>query len=142
MKSCYAAITVMAVLTVVGCTGAPKGHREAEKTALESAEKWLALVDSEQYAESWEGAAEYFKAFVTKDQWEQTIQAVRRPLGKKVSRQIKSREYAASVPGGPDGEYVVLQFNTGFENKKSAVETVTPMLDKDGTWRVSGYYIK
>lgn len=27
-------------------------------------------------------------------------------------------------------------------NKKSAIETVTPMMDKDGKWRVSGYYIK
>jgi hypothetical protein len=31
---------------------------------------------------------------------------------------------------------------TSFENKKAAVETVTPMMDKDGIRRVSGYYIK
>jgi hypothetical protein len=42
----------------------------------------------------------------------------------------------------PDGEYVVIQFEASFENKKSAIETVTPMLDKDGNWRVSGYYVK
>jgi hypothetical protein len=24
----------------------------------------------------------------------------------------------------------------------SAVETITPTLDKDGSWRISGYYIK
>ncbi|MEJ2473814.1 MAG: DUF4019 domain-containing protein [Desulfobacterales bacterium] len=29
-----------------------------------------------------------------------------------------------------------------LENKTAAVETITPMLDKDGQWRVSGYYIK
>jgi hypothetical protein len=28
------------------------------------------------------------------------------------------------------------------EHKQSAVETITPMLDKDGKWRISGYYIK
>jgi hypothetical protein len=44
--------------------------------------------------------------------------------------------------GPPDGEYVVIQFETSFENKKSAIETVTPMLDQDGKWRVSGYFIK
>ena len=48
----------------------------------------------------------------------------------------------SSIPGAPDGEYVVIQFKTSFENKKSGIETVTPMLDKDGKWRVSGYYIK
>lgn len=26
--------------------------------------------------------------------------------------------------------------------EKGAIETVTPMREQDGTWRVSGYYIK
>ncbi len=42
----------------------------------------------------------------------------------------------------PDGEYVVVQLETSFANKKAAVETVTPMLEKDGRWRVSGYFIR
>jgi len=46
------------------------------------------------------------------------------------------------MPGAPDGEYVVIQYETEFEKKASAVETVTPERDKNGTWRVSGYYIK
>jgi hypothetical protein len=37
---------------------------------------------------------------------------------------------------------VVIQFNTRFENKAAAIETVTPMHEKDGSWRVSGYFIK
>jgi ribosomal protein S17E len=37
---------------------------------------------------------------------------------------------------------VVIQFDASFENKKSAIETVTPMLDKDGKWRVAGYYVE
>jgi len=45
-------------------------------------------------------------------------------------------------PLPPDGEYVVIQFKTSFENKKAAIETITPMLDKDGKWKVSGYFIK
>ena len=31
---------------------------------------------------------------------------------------------------------------TVFEKKASAVETITPMLDPDGVWRVSGYFIR
>jgi hypothetical protein len=31
---------------------------------------------------------------------------------------------------------------TGFAEKKSAIETVTPMMEKDGQWRVSGYFIR
>ena len=87
-------------------------------------------------------AQKYFKRAITKEQWEQTAKAVREPLGKTVCRQLKSQQYATTLPGAPDGEYVVIQFDSSFTNKKTAVETITPMLDKDGMWRVSGYYIK
>jgi hypothetical protein len=51
-------------------------------------------------------------------------------------------EYALrTLPGAPDGEYVVIQYATRFEHKPSIIETVTPMLDKDGSWKVSGYFI-
>ena len=36
------------------------------------------------------------------------------------------------LPGAPDGQYLVLQFNTSFAEKKAAVETVTVGLEKDG----------
>lgn len=112
------------------------------KVALSSAEKWLVLVDDGRYADSWNEAAGYFKGAVKQEQWQESLQAVRKPLGKVISRELISRSYQTSLPGAPDGEYVVIQFETSFENKKSAVETVTPMLEKDGTWRVSGYFIK
>ena len=112
------------------------------KVALSSAEKWLALVDDGRYADSWNEAAGYFKGAVKQEQWQESLQAVRKPLGKVISRELINRSYQTSLPGAPDGEYVVIQFETSFENKKSAVETVTPMLEKNGTWRVSGYFIK
>ncbi len=115
---------------------------EKEKAAVAAAKLWLALIDDDQYGESWETAAAYFKSAITKDKWQQTLTAVRKPLGKLVSRELSSKTYMQSLPGAPDGEYVVIQFATSFENKKSATETVTPVLDSDGIWRVSGYYIK
>lgn len=115
---------------------------EEEKSATASAEQWLNIVDDGKYIDSWKESSEYFKQSVTQDQWVQAVQAVRKPLGKLVSRKVMSTSYTTSLPGAPDGEYVVIQFNTSFENKKSGIETVTPKLDKDGMWRVSGYYIK
>ena len=115
---------------------------EKEKAAVSATEKWLGIVDDGKYGESWKEASEYFRNAVKQEQWEQAVQAVRTPLGKLVSRKIKSTSYKTSLPGAPDGEYVVIEFETSFLNKKTAVETVTPMMDKDGNWRVSGYYIK
>jgi hypothetical protein len=114
----------------------------SEKKAVESSNAWLKLVDRGQYSKSWETTAELFKTAVTKEQWKQSLNGVRKPLGKVIRRNVKSKQYTSSLPGAPDGEYVVIQYETSFENKKAAIETVTPMLDKDGKWRVSGYYIK
>ncbi len=113
-----------------------------EALALSAAENWLTLVDNQQYAESWKEAAMLFKNAVQPKQWEQSMIAVRKPLGKLISRKVKTKVYKSSLPGAPDGEYVVIQFDSSFGNKNAAVETVTPIMDRDGTWRVSGYYIK
>jgi hypothetical protein len=126
------------ILTVVAAVG---GDAEKEKRAVASAERWLGLVDQGKNAESWKEAAALFRNAVNQGQWEQTLQAVRKPLGPLVTRKVRTKTYRTSLPGAPDGEYVVIEFETSFEKKKSAVETVTPMMDKDGKWRVSGYYI-
>jgi hypothetical protein len=113
-----------------------------EDAAQAAAESWLKVVDAGDYAASWDQAAALFKGAVTKEQWTQAATGVRGPLGKLVTRKVKSREHKTSLPGAPDGKYVVVQFDTKFANKAAAVETVTPMLDPDGKWRVSGYFIR
>ena len=40
------------------------------------------------------------------------------------------------------GRYVVLQCDAVFADKASVVETVIPMGDPDGAWRVSAYSIR
>ncbi|HDP36104.1 MAG TPA: DUF4019 domain-containing protein, partial [Candidatus Hydrogenedentes bacterium] len=83
-----------------------------------------------------------FRGAVSKEKWVDTMQSLRKPLGKNISREARSLRYRTAMPGAPDGEYVVIQYRASFENKKSAVETITPMRDDDGTWRVSGYFMK
>jgi hypothetical protein len=117
-------------------------HEKAEQKAVDVSRAWLVLVDGERYGESWEEAALYFRNAINKELWQQSLNAVRKPLGKVIRRAVKSKQYSTSLPGAPDGEYVVIQYETSFSNKKSALETITPMLDRDGKWRVSGYYIK
>ena len=70
------------------------------------------------------------------------ISEARKPLGKVISRHLESKWYTTELPDAPNGQYVVLQYKTLFEHHKSATETITPMMDKDRKWRVSGYYIR
>lgn len=136
-------LTYLWLAAIVGLSGCSSSDNpQAETAAVASAEAWLSLVDGGKYAESWEETAQLFKGAVSKEEWIQMIQAARKPFGKSISRRLKSKQYQTALPGAPDGQYVVIQFEASFENKKSAIETITPMLDKDGKWRVSGYFMK
>ena len=135
-------VSLIAVLMIVAGVGSVAAESGKEKAAVVAAEKWVSLVDQGKYAESWNEAAEYFRNAVKPKQWEQAVQGVRKPLGKLVSRKVMRTTYTTALPGAPDGEYVVIEFMTTFENKKTAVETVTPKMEKDGNWRVSGYFIR
>lgn len=137
---------LIAMLTaVLALLLAGTAHAQGEN-AVSNAEaavvQWLILVDSADYSATWEQSAGLFKSAVSRADWESAIRSVRTPLGAVKSRKLKSAQFTRTLPGAPDGEYVVIQFETQFANKAAAVETVTPLKEKNGSWRVSGYYIK
>lgn len=111
------------------------------KAALDAAEKWLQLVDNAEYDKSWDTAAAFFKQSIPREQSEVIIRKTREKLGKKLSRELSDKTYHNTLPNAPKGRYIIIEFKSSFANKLSAVETVTAMLDKDGKWRIAGYYI-
>jgi Protein of unknown function (DUF4019) len=135
-------ILVCAGIVAAAFAGPVRAADKPEDLAQTAAESWLKLTDAGDGAGLWEQAARLFKGVVTKEQWTQALAGVRPPLGKVVARKVTSRQYSEKLPGAPDGKYVVIQYETVFEMKTSAVETITPMLDPDGVWRVSGYLIR
>ncbi len=116
--------------------------QQDEDRALEAAKAWLEKVDAGEYGTSWDGGADLFKTAVTKEAWEQSLNSVRNPLGSIQSREVKSANYTTSLPNAPEGEYVVIELQTSFENMSAAVETVVCMRQSDGGWKVAGYYIR
>lgn len=139
-----AALVLSAVLLLVFLPRASVVHarQKPEDLAQKSAEAWLALTDSGKYAESWEQASAGFKAAVSKDKWVSMVSSVRDPLGALQSRKLATAKYVKNPPNAPEGEYVLLRYDTNFEKLPSAVETVSMTLDKDGQWRAAGYLIK
>ncbi|MDB4678176.1 DUF4019 domain-containing protein [bacterium] len=116
-------------------------HSKDEKAAVKAAEQWLEIVDEGKYADSWDGTAKFFQGNMTKEAWDAALQGVLPPLGKMKSRELVSSRFLKRMPSAPDGEYVMIQFKTSFENKADAVETVTPQKDEKGKWHVCGYFI-
>lgn len=127
---------------VLALAGPALAQETKEDAAEASAKAWLGLVDQGSYGASWEAAAKLFKNALNQEKWAEAVKTARTPLGKLLSRKLKSRQFAKTLPGAPDGEYVVIQYDSSFENKKEAVETIVPMKEPDGTWRVSGYFVK
>ena len=131
------------LVTVIGLAPARAVDRaEAAKEATSAAEQWLGLVDQGKFNGSWLEASTYFRNVTTKQQWKQQVSVWRSALGSVVTRKLRTVQYLTTMPGAPDGEYVMIQYDTSFTHKKSAIEVVVPMMDADGKWRVSEYSIR
>jgi len=135
-------IVLFVLIVVASIQAATQTKQTPEKVAQQAAESWLQLVDSAKYDECWDEAASSFKNAVSKEDWKAAVQAARGPLGKNKTRKLKEANYTKSPEGAPDGEYVVIQYESSFEKQDQVTESITPMLDKDGKWRVSGYFIR
>jgi len=122
--------------------GSPAGAEPGDSAAVSAAQAWLSLIDHGDYAGSWKQTVPFFQAAVPQASWQDSMEKFRRPLGDLISRKLKSAQPVTQMPGAPDGDYVVMQFDTSFANKKSAIETVTVGPKKDGQWKASGYFIK
>jgi len=115
--------------------------KEKKTNAEQVARAWLETIDAWEYWASWEQSASILQQAITKSEWEKSIGWIRGIYGKRIKRELFSSLYKTELPWAPDGEYVIFQYKTSFENKKNTIETVTPLLE-DGEWKVSGYYIK
>jgi len=138
----YASVGIVLIVAVLVLVPASAGAQGEEALARRAADTWLSLVDGANYAASWETAGAYFRNAVSADTWAASVGAARRPLGALRSREQRSATPASSLPGAPDGEYIVFQFDTAFANKAQAVETVTFVHESDGIWRAVGYFVR
>jgi len=114
---------------------------DAERAAVSAAQAWLKMIDDRNYSGSWSEAGRLFQNAVTAKGWGDSLKKYRELAGDVVSRKLLDIRNAAP-PGAPDGNYVIMQFQTNFTKQSSAVETVTFVQEKDGQWRSTGYFIK
>ena len=108
----------------------------AGSEAVQSARKWLALVDEGRWNDSRDAAGQSFKSLNTSEEWASVSEGFRPPLGAVLSRTAVSEETVVAPPNG----YRTIEFRTRFVNLPDARETVT--LEREaGEWKVVGYMI-
>ena len=140
MKPRIGLVLLLTILGVLFFVGSPSAIEKGEEAGLAAATKWLGLVDKGDYTKSWERAAGIFRDMVTKLEWQMKLDTYRKPLGEVSERKVKSKQYTKTLPNAPEGDYVVIQYETVFKNKKTITEEVTCILERDGKWKVAGYH--
>jgi hypothetical protein len=132
---------VTALLMMLATAQAPTAGAPAASPAVASAEQWMRLLDQGRYPEVWDQAGTLVKTHIGQAGWAGALDPVRKPLGAVASRRLKSETSTRSLPGAPDGDYEVLEFDTDFAGNHSAVETIIMAHEASG-WKVDGYFIK
>ena len=140
------AALVLVVLLTAGSSGAWAKSVPANASAIADATQaaliWLAIVDGGQLGQSWDAAAPALQQALTKEAWSRAVGQARAPLEPFGPRALLAAQYAATLPNAPPGPYVVLQYRTKVAQGREVIETIVPMLQPDGSWRVSGYYVR
>ena len=113
---------------------------EEEQKAQEVANDWLSLVDSLEYAASWQQAAPVLQQRESESTWEQSLESVHGPLGPLLYRSVQDRESTSEAPNLPEGEYVVIVYESSFTQLEAATETVI-VTKTDQSWQVADYSI-
>jgi hypothetical protein len=106
--------------------------------AVRSVEMWLSLIDENKYPDTWGSLSDIFKKTMTKEQWLDDLEGFRKPLGKLLGRKLL---HVTESSDDELGEYLIIQYQSLFENNTSKGEAISVIKDSDNGWKVLGYTI-
>ena len=112
------------------------------KETLVAAAEFLYLVDTEEYAKSWEVTSATLQNMLTQAAWSEEIDRLRSFLGPIVERIQHDITYTDTASDVPAGEYVIMTFVSKFTLSERVFEKLTLMLGEDDRWQVVGYFLK
>jgi hypothetical protein len=135
---------IAAALLMACCmtAAAPADSNAQSADARQAAETWLALIDGNDFAKSWQDASRAFKDVVDEEQWVAQMTAGRQQTGTLSERELARSQAVTDPPGAPAGEYVQLQYDSRFSVLGPVSEHVVLVRDGDRGWRVAGYYLR
>jgi hypothetical protein len=129
------------LLIVIPVLNKTPTQQVAEKS-VSAAAHFLFLVDTEEYAKSWEVSSGILKKMLTVQAWNEQIARIRFLLGPVIERIHHDIAYTDSASDVPTGEYVVMTFISKFKLRERVIETITLMLGENDQWQVVGYFLR
>ena len=116
-------------------------HVAEEQAAERQALGFLGYLDHGRFADSYAYTGMLIRSQLDREAFASQVEKARAGTGVVQSRELIDAGYTTTVPGAPEGQYVVLHYHSSFANRPDTVETLTLAFAK-GYWRVSGWYIK
>lgn len=138
----HAALLLVSLLIIFLPLYNEKPDEQKAQAAAAAAAEFLALVDADKFAESYQRSAKLLKEKVSEQQWVEQLRKTRAVAGPLLGRSQKEISYSTTAQDSPEGEYILILFDSNYQAKPGATETITLMLARDATWRVAGYFIK
>ena len=129
-------LTLGVLLTLFACGDVV----EVTPELREAADGYLTLLDRGQNEEVWHQSAIIFKESVTLDAWLKQAEQLKKRLGKAKTRMQRDAIGQQDPANHPPGEYVMMNFETGFENDE-VLETLV-LFRQDQKWLLAGYFLK
>ena len=114
---------------------------EKADLAIPVATEFLQMIDEGQYRESWQSSARLMQEKVAQEDWVEKLNKARNLSGDLIKRNQKSASYSTEAKDSPEGEYIMLIYQSTFQKAENVSEYVTVMLE-DGAWKVAGYFMQ
>lgn len=110
--------------------------------ALEEAQSFLELVDAGSYQQAWWGSSDLLQLTSKLDSWVSALRVQREMFGGLVERSPKTVSARTSQPGLPDGEYMLILFDSRFERKQKALELLVLARAPYEGWKLVSYRLR
>ncbi|WP_170298972.1 DUF4019 domain-containing protein [Massilia eburnea] len=134
MKKLHAsALAALLLITTTAFAQSPKETADARVAA----ERWMKLMDTEEYSAAWNTGAASMRKDMPKLAWNLLANTVHLPLGAAKSRTFKSSDAIAATAQKPAS--ITLTYVGEYEKSHNVLEKVTTVQEADGQWRVSGF---
>ena len=99
-------------------------------------------LDQGQNDEPWQSMSALFQAFNDQARWKIRQQVIRASYGPLISREFKIVSDRTTFCLSPDGEYVIVQLGSSYQNKAEAIETVVLECSSGPACSIRGYIIQ
>ena len=100
---------------------------------------WLNNVNHNQYENAYTLLSKEVKATVEKKRWIALINELMLEFGKLEIRTVKQKHFQSQMEGMEDGFYVVIEYDSQYENTKDHTEHLLLKQNDKAKWEIANY---